>query len=55
LNYDVWIDQDKISGDVFHCMADAVENAYVVLMAINEDYFQSRYCRLGGYLHSSHS
>jgi hypothetical protein len=53
LNYDVWIDQDKISGDVFNSMANAVENSFVVLMAINEQYYQSRYCRLGEYLHSS--
>lgn len=28
-------------------MASAVENSFVVLMAINEQYHQSRYCRLG--------
>ncbi len=28
-------------------MASAVENSFVVLMAINEQYYQSRYCRLG--------
>ena len=43
----VWIDQDNISGDILTSMASAIENAYVVLMAINEQYFNSRYCRLG--------
>lgn len=28
-------------------MASAVENAFVILMAVNEQYFRSRYCRLG--------
>ncbi|CAF3664813.1 unnamed protein product [Rotaria socialis] len=46
LNYLVWIDQDNISGDILTSMASAVENAYVVLMAINEQYYKSRYCRL---------
>jgi hypothetical protein len=47
LNYLVWIDEDDISGDIFAAMATAVENSFVVLMAINEQYYQSRYCRLG--------
>ncbi|CAF2403701.1 unnamed protein product [Rotaria sp. Silwood2] len=46
LNYLVWIDQDNISGDILTSMASAVENAYVVLMAINDKYYKSRYCRL---------
>ncbi|CAF1064548.1 unnamed protein product [Adineta ricciae] len=45
-NYSVWIDQENISGDILTSMASAVENAFVVLMAINEQYFKSRYCRL---------
>ncbi|UJR28737.1 hypothetical protein I4U23_009965 [Adineta vaga] len=45
-NYIVWIDQDNISGDVLTSMATAVENCFVVLMAINEEYYNSRYCRL---------
>jgi hypothetical protein len=32
---------------MFTSMASAVENSFVVLMAINEGYYQSRYCRLG--------
>ncbi len=47
LNYDVSIDLENIPGDVLTSMASAIENAFVVLMAINEQYFQSRYCRLG--------
>lgn len=31
-------------------MASAVENSFVVLMAINEQYHQSRYCRLGNFI-----
>ncbi|CAM4867966.1 unnamed protein product [Rotaria socialis] len=46
LNYNVWIDRDNISGDIFTSMASAVENCFVVLMAVNEPYYQSRYCRL---------
>ncbi|CAF1240690.1 unnamed protein product [Rotaria sordida] len=45
-NYIVWIDQDNISGDILTSMALAVENSFVVLMAVNEPYYQSRYCRL---------
>ncbi|UJR20828.1 hypothetical protein I4U23_023939 [Adineta vaga] len=45
-NYIVWIDQDNISGDILTSMASAVENAFVVLMAINDQYYKSRYCRL---------
>ena len=47
LDYLVWIDEDNISGDVLTSMASAVENAFVVLFAVNDQYFQSRYCRLG--------
>ena len=43
----VWIDQDNISGDIFTSMASGVENSFVVLMAMNDEYYQSRYCRLG--------
>ncbi|CAF2158749.1 unnamed protein product [Rotaria magnacalcarata] len=46
LNYNVWIDRDNISGDIFTSMASAVENCFVILMAVNEPYYQSRYCRL---------
>lgn len=49
LNYLVWIDQDNISGDILTSMASAVENSFVVLMAINDQYSQSRYCRLGSF------
>lgn len=45
-SYIVWIDQDNISGDILTSMASAVENAFVVLMAINDQYYKSRYCRL---------
>ncbi|CAF0902263.1 unnamed protein product [Adineta steineri] len=45
-NYIIWIDEDNISGNIFGSMASAVENSFVVLMAINEQYYESRYCRL---------
>ncbi|CAF1096243.1 unnamed protein product [Adineta ricciae] len=44
--YLVWIDRDNITGDVLTSIATAVENSFVVLMAINEEYFQNQYCRL---------
>lgn len=28
-------------------MAQAVENSYIVLLCINQQYFESGYCRLG--------
>lgn len=46
LDYLVWIDHDNITGNVVTAMASAVENAFVILMAVNEQYFRSRYCRL---------
>ncbi|CAF3927772.1 unnamed protein product, partial [Rotaria sp. Silwood2] len=45
-NYTVWFDQNNMSGNVLTSIASAVENSFVVLMAINESYYQSRYCRL---------
>jgi hypothetical protein len=33
-------------------MASAIENSFVVLMAINEEYYHSRYCRLGKFINS---
>ena len=43
----VWIDRDAMSGNVLASMAAAVENAFVVVMALNEGFAKSRYCRLG--------
>lgn len=46
LGFIVWIDQDNMTGNVFTAMASAIENASVVLIAVNEEYSKSRYCRL---------
>ena len=41
----VWIDRDKMSGDIYASMADAVDNSDCILLCISESYFNSVNCQ----------
>ncbi|XP_041466411.1 uncharacterized protein LOC121416945 [Lytechinus variegatus] len=43
--YNVWMDEDKMSGDIIEKMANAVENSYLILACITEGYQESKNCR----------
>ncbi|ESO86936.1 hypothetical protein LOTGIDRAFT_235135 [Lottia gigantea] len=43
--YKVWIDIERMSGDILEAMASAVESSSVVIMCISEGYKQSQCCR----------
>ena len=43
----VWMDIDQMGGSTLQAMADAVENADVVLMAMSQKYKDSLNCRAG--------
>lgn len=45
-NYKVWMDLTDMAGDILESMARAVENSYIVLLCINQQYFESDYCKL---------
>ena len=45
IGHKVWIDVDQIHGSSCEAMADAIENAKVVLMCMTEKYKQSTNCR----------
>ncbi|XP_033729960.1 uncharacterized protein LOC117319237, partial [Pecten maximus] len=44
-NFAVWMDVDQMRGDVYERMAEAVENAAIVLLAMSRSYKMSEYCR----------
>jgi hypothetical protein len=46
-NYKVWMDLTDMGDDILVSMARAVENSYIVLLCINQKYYESDYCRLG--------
>ena len=46
-NYKVWMDLTDMADDILVSMARAVENSYIVLLCINQQYYESEYCRLG--------
>lgn len=46
-NYKVWMDLTDMEDDILVSMARAVENSYIVLLCINQQYYESDYCRLG--------
>ncbi|CAK8687423.1 unnamed protein product [Clavelina lepadiformis] len=48
--YKVWIDKDKMIGDIYDRMYEAVDNAYLVLMFLSEKYKLSENCRREGKL-----
>ncbi|XP_072032305.1 uncharacterized protein [Amphiura filiformis] len=43
--YNVWMDVDKMGGDLLGSMADAVENAAVVILCVSQKYKESSNCR----------
>ncbi|OWF35959.1 uncharacterized protein LOC110442303 [Mizuhopecten yessoensis] len=43
--FTVWMDVDRMRGDVYERMAEAVENAAVVILAMSRSYKMSEYCR----------
>ena len=43
--YEVWIDLDKMGGSTLQAMAEAVEDAAVILMSVCRKYKESRNCR----------
>ncbi|XP_072031839.1 uncharacterized protein [Amphiura filiformis] len=43
--YNIWMDVDKMEGNILSTMADAVENAEVVLVALSRKYKESTNCR----------
>ncbi|CAF3444395.1 unnamed protein product [Rotaria socialis] len=45
-NYKVWMDLTDMGDDILVSMARAVENSYIVLICINQQYYESEYCRL---------
>jgi len=45
-NYKVWMDMTDMFDNILSGMAQAVENSYIVLLCINQQYFESGYCRL---------
>eukprot|EP00047_Mylnosiga_fluctuans_P005662 m.241838 g.241838 ORF g.241838 m.241838 type:complete len:1382 (-) comp13928_c0_seq1:86-4231(-) len=44
--YTVWMDVDKMKGNLLDRMSEAVENAYIVLMCFAPEYERSDNCRL---------
>ncbi|CAF3641022.1 unnamed protein product [Rotaria sp. Silwood1] len=45
-NYKVWIDLEHMFDDILVAMAQAIENSYIILLCINQQYYESDYCRL---------
>ncbi|CAK8687603.1 unnamed protein product [Clavelina lepadiformis] len=48
--YKVWIDKNEMRGDIYDQMYEAVDNAYLVLMFLSENYKLSENCRREGKL-----
>ncbi|XP_076805766.1 uncharacterized protein LOC143449441 isoform X2 [Clavelina lepadiformis] len=48
--YSVWIDKEKMKGDIYSKMAQAVKNAYLILMFVSSNYEKSENCRREGSL-----
>ncbi|KAL5005087.1 hypothetical protein ScPMuIL_018543 [Solemya velum] len=44
--YSIWMDIDKMEGSLLQSMADAVENARIVLVCYSEKYKESQNCRM---------
>ncbi|UJR18119.1 hypothetical protein I4U23_005019 [Adineta vaga] len=44
-NYKVWFDKIDLHGDILDGMAEAVENAYILLLCMNDRYSESPFCR----------
>jgi len=41
------MDLTDMADNILVSMARAVENSYIVLLCINQQYYESDYCRLG--------
>ncbi|CAK8687354.1 unnamed protein product [Clavelina lepadiformis] len=48
--YKVWIDKNEMRGDIYDKMYEAVDNAYLVLMFLSENYKLSENCQREGKL-----
>ncbi|XP_076808638.1 uncharacterized protein LOC143451788 [Clavelina lepadiformis] len=48
--YKVWIDKNEMRGDIYDKMYEAVDNAYLVLMFLSENYKLSENCKREGKL-----
>jgi hypothetical protein len=44
--YNIWIDIEAMQGSTVECMADAVDNAYIVCYGISLQYKESANCRM---------
>ncbi|XP_045182816.2 uncharacterized protein LOC123541422 isoform X1 [Mercenaria mercenaria] len=44
-NYKVWMDVDQMGGSTLQAMANAVENASIVLLCYSRNYKDSQYCQ----------
>lgn len=45
--YKIWMDVDNMGGSTLQAMAEAVQNASVVLVCMSERYKESQNCRSG--------
>ncbi len=50
----MWIDRDQMSGNLNDAMAEAVENAAVVVMCMSQYYKESTNCKRGKYHFQNH-
>ena len=41
------MDRNDLHGSIHQGMADAIENAFVVLFLINHEYYESEFCEKG--------
>ncbi len=41
------MDTNDLHGSIHQGMAEAVENSYIVLFCMNQQYYQSEYCTKG--------
>ena len=46
----VWMDVDKMTGNILQTMARAVEKSSVILIAMSREYQNSKYCRSGSFI-----
>lgn len=41
----IWIDRDKMTGDLYTAMANAIDRSDIILLCISESYFHSQNCQ----------
>src|SRR5690348_9194850 len=44
----VWIDEERMQGDIFNAMIQAVDQAFTVIICASSDYEKSENCKLEG-------